>query len=133
MAGFLSPATREQIRAASDIVDVIGSYIPLKKAGANFVALCPFLTDYAQEARMYSLVALLGIATLGFFLNAYLRGRRGFRIPFGIALALLIYTHNWGLFLGVSMAVCIAIMWTALPAGGPERSRLLKDALLGKG
>jgi DNA primase len=42
MAGFLSPATREQIRAASDIVDVIGSYLPLKHAGANFVALCPF-------------------------------------------------------------------------------------------
>ena len=32
----------EQIRAASDIVDVIGSYLPLKRAGANFVALCPF-------------------------------------------------------------------------------------------
>jgi DNA primase len=42
MAGFLSPATREQIRAASDIVDVIGSYLPLKKNGANFTALCPF-------------------------------------------------------------------------------------------
>ena len=42
MAGFLSPATREQIRAASDIVDVIGNYVPLKKNGANFTALCPF-------------------------------------------------------------------------------------------
>ena len=42
MAGFLTPATREQIRAASDIVDVIGSYLPLKRAGANFTALCPF-------------------------------------------------------------------------------------------
>jgi DNA primase len=42
MAGFLSPATREQIRAASDIVDVIGAYVPLKRAGANFTALCPF-------------------------------------------------------------------------------------------
>ena len=42
MAGFLSPATREQIRAASDIVDIIGSYVPLKRAGANFTALCPF-------------------------------------------------------------------------------------------
>lgn len=100
---------------------------------AVLVALCPFLTDYAQEARMYSLVALLGITTLGFFLNAYLRGRRGFRIPFGLSLALLIYTHNWGLFVGFSMAVCIAIMWTGLPKGGPERSRLLKDALLGFG
>ena len=42
MAGFFSPATLDRIRAASDIVDVIGSYLPLKKAGANFVALCPF-------------------------------------------------------------------------------------------
>src|ERR1039457_6564726 len=42
MAGFLSPATRERIRAASDIVDVIGAYVPLKRAGANFTALCPF-------------------------------------------------------------------------------------------
>ncbi|HEY1787089.1 MAG TPA: DNA primase [Verrucomicrobiae bacterium] len=41
MAGF-SQATLERIRAASDIVDVIGSYLPLKRAGANFVALCPF-------------------------------------------------------------------------------------------
>jgi DNA primase len=42
MAGFLSPATRERIRAANDIVDVIGGYVPLKRAGANFTALCPF-------------------------------------------------------------------------------------------
>jgi len=42
VAGFISEGTLEQIRAASDIVDVIGSYVPLKKAGANFMALCPF-------------------------------------------------------------------------------------------
>jgi DNA primase len=42
MPGLFSSATLEQIRAASDIVDVIGSYLPLKRAGANFVALCPF-------------------------------------------------------------------------------------------
>jgi DNA primase len=41
MGGF-SPATLEQVRAASDIVDVIGASVPLKRAGANFVALCPF-------------------------------------------------------------------------------------------
>ncbi len=33
---------RERVRDANDIVDVIGSYIPLKRAGLNFVALCPF-------------------------------------------------------------------------------------------
>jgi DNA primase len=42
MAGFFSQTTLEQIRAASDIVEVVGSYIPLKRAGGNFVALCPF-------------------------------------------------------------------------------------------
>ena len=42
MAGMITPETRERIRAASDIVEIIGGYIPLKKAGANFTALCPF-------------------------------------------------------------------------------------------
>jgi DNA primase len=37
-----SDDTRERVRNANDIVDVIGSYLPLKRAGANFVALCPF-------------------------------------------------------------------------------------------
>jgi len=34
--------TIEQIAAGNDIVDLIGSYFPLKRAGANFKALCPF-------------------------------------------------------------------------------------------
>jgi len=34
--------TIEQIAAANDIVEVIGSYFPIKRAGANFKALCPF-------------------------------------------------------------------------------------------
>jgi DNA primase len=42
VAGLVSPATLEQIRAASDIVDVIGASLPLKRAGANFLTLCPF-------------------------------------------------------------------------------------------
>src|SRR6266581_6169844 len=32
----------EQVAAANDIVEVIGAYFPLKRAGANFKALCPF-------------------------------------------------------------------------------------------
>jgi DNA primase len=34
--------TIEQIVASNDIVEVIGSYFPLKRAGTNFKALCPF-------------------------------------------------------------------------------------------
>jgi DNA primase len=54
MAGFLSPATRERIRAASHIVDVIGGYIPLKKNGANFVALCPFHKEKSPSFNVNS-------------------------------------------------------------------------------
>jgi DNA primase len=34
--------TIEQVASANDIVELIGSYFPLKRAGANFRALCPF-------------------------------------------------------------------------------------------
>ncbi len=39
---MIPPETIEQVAAANDIVEVIGAYVPLKRAGANFVALCPF-------------------------------------------------------------------------------------------
>src|SRR5580765_938671 len=42
MSGLFSTDVRERIRSANDIVDVVGSCIPLKKAGGNFQALCPF-------------------------------------------------------------------------------------------
>ncbi|MEO7298902.1 MAG: DNA primase, partial [Verrucomicrobiota bacterium] len=42
MAGLFSSSTIEQVRSASNIVDIIGGYIPLKRNGANFTALCPF-------------------------------------------------------------------------------------------
>src|SRR5438270_729879 len=38
----IPPETIEQVAAANDIVEVIGTYFPLMRAGANFKALCPF-------------------------------------------------------------------------------------------
>ena len=38
----ISRETTEQILAATDIVEVIGSYINVKRAGPSFKALCPF-------------------------------------------------------------------------------------------
>src|ERR1700741_4281318 len=40
--GTIPTEAIEQIAPANDIVEVIGSYFPLKRAGANFKALCPF-------------------------------------------------------------------------------------------
>ncbi len=39
---FYSENFLNRIRAANDIVDVIGATLPLKRAGTNFVTLCPF-------------------------------------------------------------------------------------------
>jgi len=38
----ISRESIEKILDAADIVDVVGSYFPLKRAGVNFTALCPF-------------------------------------------------------------------------------------------
>ena len=40
--GSIPIQTIEQVAAANDIVEVIGSYFPLKRAGASYKALCPF-------------------------------------------------------------------------------------------
>jgi DNA primase len=40
--GSIPDETIKQIAAANDIVEVIGSYFPLKRAGSSFKALCPF-------------------------------------------------------------------------------------------
>lgn len=37
--------TIEQVRTATDIVDIIGQYLRVKKRGRNFLALCPFHTE----------------------------------------------------------------------------------------
>jgi DNA primase len=36
---------RERVRQAVDIVDLVGSYLPLRRQGANYVALCPWHDD----------------------------------------------------------------------------------------
>lgn len=40
--GFISEETIQRVGDATDIVDLIGSYFPLKRAGGSFRALCPF-------------------------------------------------------------------------------------------
>lgn len=42
MATFFPDQIVEQVRQSNDIVDLISEYLPLKKKGKNFWALCPF-------------------------------------------------------------------------------------------
>lgn len=42
MAKIISKSVIEEIRVSNDIVEVIGHYVPLKRAGSTFKGLCPF-------------------------------------------------------------------------------------------
>ncbi len=39
----------EQVRKASDIVDVVGEYVQLKKSGRNYFGLCPFHQEHTPS------------------------------------------------------------------------------------
>jgi DNA primase len=42
MAGYIPQDVIEDVRSKADIVDIVNEYIPLKKSGRNYKALCPF-------------------------------------------------------------------------------------------
>jgi hypothetical protein len=102
---------------------------------AVLAAFNPFLAQYAQEARMYSLVALLAIPATACFIKAYALDGTGSRRPwiagFAISVAAALYTHNWPIFFTMAAAVAWALLW--LLAAKPRRRELLRDGLFGFG
>jgi hypothetical protein len=97
-------------------------------AGA-LVALDPFVVYYADDARMYTLVLLLGILATGSFVRAFVLRRRAHGWVFAGLLAALLYTHNWALF----FAAAAGAAYLALLAVGDDRRALLRDGLVGFG
>ena len=85
---------------------------------------CPFLTYYAQETRMYSLVAVLSVLAAASFVLAFVHGRRRHRWLLGVWLVLLLYSHNWALFLAVGMAAGWAWLWRQGRVDGRDGARL---------
>jgi uncharacterized membrane protein len=100
---------------------------------AVLCALSPFLTAYAQETRMYTLVVLFCLVTCTCFLQTFVLDRHRYRYAFGIFLVLLLYTHNWTYFLGLALVLVTFLAWLAKPKASPERRALLRDAVIGYG
>ena len=96
---------------------------------AALAAVNPFLTIYAQETRMYALVILLSLIACAAFARAFVLGERRWIAVFAVALAALMYTHNWALF----FAVATGLTWLVLLAVSAERRALLRDGVLGFG
>ena len=97
---------------------------------ASLFASSIFLTLYGQEARMYALVALLSLVVTASFLLAFVARRRAWIPVFSIAMAAMLYTHGWGIFVGIGCAVAFAYLVLVDPSG---RRRLLVDGLIGFG
>jgi hypothetical protein len=89
---------------------------------AGLVAVDPYLTYYAQETRMYSLVAMLSFVAVGAYVHGVLYAKRRYLPLLGVALVLILYTHNWGLFLVVGYAVATLVFardrWREALIGG---------------
>lgn len=88
-------------------------------SAALLLAVNPFLTRYAQETRMYSLVVLLGLVACGAFIQTFVvehqdrRQRRKWSAVFVVALAALLYTHNWAIFFTAGTLVALAVICRA--------------------
>jgi hypothetical protein len=92
--------------------------------GATLAAVNPFVTTYAQETRMYSLMVLLSLVVTAAFINAFVFRRRRYLPVVAVALAALLYTHNWGMFVGAGLVVALAFLWRT----SDDRRALLRDA-----
>ncbi|HSH23189.1 MAG TPA: glycosyltransferase family 39 protein [Acidimicrobiales bacterium] len=76
---------------------------------AALAATSSYLTLYAREARMYSLLALLSLVAVTALVRAVALGHRRSLPTFVAAMTLVLYTHNWGLYLGVGLAVATLV------------------------
>ena len=92
-------------------------------------AFNPFLTIYAQETRMYSLMVVLSLVTCAAFLHVYVYRRRRYLPLFAILLAAMLYTHGWGIFVATGTFIAAAVPLLA----AEDRRALLKDLAIGFG
>jgi hypothetical protein len=94
---------------------------------AFMFAFSAFITDYSQETRMYSLMALLGLIATAAFLHAFVYRRRRYLIVFALAQSAMLYTHAWGIFFGLGCACCLLLLMRM----SDEPAELLKDGVKG--
>ena len=89
----------------------------------------PFLSLYAQETRMYSLMVVLSLLTSAAFLHVYVYRNRRYLPAFAIFLAAMLYTHSWGIFVTAGTLVALIPAFTATE----DRRAFLRDAAIGFG
>lgn len=96
---------------------------------AVLVAVNPFVAHYANETRMYTLVALLSLVATTCFLHAFAFRRRRYVPGFAVAFALLLYSHNWALFYGLGAGAAF-LGCVVLNRDPVDRRRTFVDGVL---
>ena len=92
----------------------VGGLIFDKKVGllsSLILALSVFHIHYSQDARMYSLMALLSLVSMYFFIRLIKEGSFGTSIGYVLSNTLLIYTQYFGLFIVVAQNIYLATMF----------------------
>jgi len=93
---------------------------------AVLFSLNSYLTTYAQEARMYSMLALFTLVACACFLHAFVFRRRGYLPVLSVTMAVMLYTHNWAaFFIAASLTALVYLLWAS-----HERRALARDAAL---
>jgi len=93
---------------------------------AVLFAFSAFLTEYAQETRMYELMGLLGLVATAAFIHGFVYRRRKYLILFAVSLALMLYTHAWGMFFGAGAVITLIPVYSA----SDDRRALVRDAAI---
>ena len=96
---------------------------------AALAAVNPFLTVYAQETRMYSLMVVLSLFATAAFLLAFVYRDRRYLPVFAVLLAGLLYTHSWGIFVTAGTLFTFAVVLLQ----ADDRKALLRDGLIAFG
>jgi mannosyltransferase len=93
---------------------------------AVLFAFSTFLTAYAQETRMYELMGLLGLLATTAFMHGFVYRRRRYLVLFAVSLALMLYTHAWGMFFGAGAVIALIPVYLA----SDDRRALVRDAVM---
>jgi hypothetical protein len=94
-------------------------------AGVLF-AFNAWLTQYAEETRMYELMALLGLVATAAFIHGFVYRRRSYLFLFAASLTLMLYTHTWGFFFAVGAVISLIPAYQL----SDDRRLFVRDAVL---
>ncbi len=114
----------------------LGSLLFGKPTGllaAFFAGLSPFQIEFAQEARMYALLALLSVLSLFFFVRLLTEGARvrpWVFVAYAVSTALMLYTQAYAVFIIAAEVFALASL---LIRASPDSRRALKRGAFGLG